>query len=223
MAVIWVNVRSAFCRCRCKLICNGCVIANQLREADQGLELKCTYCREPVPATEEAEKEEGKNVMKRVKANDPVAIREMGKKQYREGDFEGAIQYWTKAAVLGDIPAHYKLSGMYLEGRGVDRDEKKMVYHMEEAAIGGHPDARHNLGCIEGENGRVDRAMRHWIIAAKLGDDLGLEAVKSGFMNGAVSKEDYEAALRGHQAAVDAMKSEQRDAAEEFFRRRNQI
>ena len=30
-----------------------------------------------------------------------------------------------------------------------------------------------------------------------------------------VSKENYEAALRGHQAAVDATKSEQRDETEE--------
>ena len=32
-----------------------------------------------------------------------------------------------------------------------------------------------------------------------------------------VSKEDFEAALRGHQAAVDATKSQQRDAAEVFY------
>ena len=37
--------------------------------------------------------------------------------------------------------------------------------------------------------------------------------MKAGF-NGLVSKEDYEAALRGHQAAVDATKSEQREKAE---------
>jgi DNA-binding GntR family transcriptional regulator len=36
------------------------------------------------------------------------------------------------------------------------------------------------------------------------------------FVDGIVSKEDYAAALRGHQAAVDATKSKQRDAAEEF-------
>jgi len=43
-----------------------------------------------------------------------------------------------------------------------------------------------------------------------------------GFMDGVVSKEDFEAALRGHQAAVDATKSEQRDAAYKYYRQRNQ-
>ena len=63
--------------------------------------------------------------------------------------------------------------------------------------------------------------MKHFIIAAKLGDDGALEKVKKGFSIGIVSKEDFEAALRGHQAAVDATKSAQRAAAEERIKRRN--
>ena len=63
--------------------------------------------------------------------------------------------------------------------------------------------------------------MKHYIIAAKLGDDKSLDKVKLGFQMGLVSKDDYEAALRGHQAAVDATKSAQRDAAEEWYKKRN--
>jgi hypothetical protein len=37
--------------------------------------------------------------------------------------------------------------------------------------------------------------------------------VKKLFVHGFMSKEDYEAALHGHKAAVDATKSTQRDAA----------
>ena len=55
--------------------------------------------------------------------------------------------------------------------------------------------------------------MKHFIIAAKLGLDDALEALKSCYREGAVSKEDFAAALRGHQAVVDAMKSPQREAA----------
>ncbi len=55
--------------------------------------------------------------------------------------------------------------------------------------------------------------MKHFIIAAKLGDDDALDAVKQGFQRGYVSKDDYAAALRGHQAVVDETKSEQRDVA----------
>jgi tetratricopeptide (TPR) repeat protein len=154
-----------------------------------------------------------KNFMKRIKANDPAASSEMGRKQCREGDYEGAFQYWTKAAELGDLDAHYQLSCLYRDGKGVEKNEKKEVYHLEEAAIGGDPEARYNLGCHEGNRGRVDRAVKHFIISAIQGHDNALEAVKKDFTMGFVRKEDLEAALRGHQAAVDATKSQQREEA----------
>ena len=64
--------------------------------------------------------------------------------------------------------------------------------------------------------------MKHYIIAANLGLGEALEEVKQGFTDGHVSKDEYEAALRGHQAAVDATKSTQRDAAEEYYKLKNQ-
>ena len=197
--------------CCCKFICKGCSYANQKREIEQGLDQRCPYCREPVPKTDEGVDQ---NFKKRAKANDPVALCQMGKYCNLEEDYEGGIQYFTKAAVLGYADAHHNLSGMYNEGLGVERDMKKAVHHWEEAAIGGHPNARIALGIHELRSLRIERAMKHYIIAANLGNDDALERVKEGFMKGLVSKEDYEAALRGHQAAVDATKSEQRDAAE---------
>jgi tetratricopeptide (TPR) repeat protein len=196
--------------CCSKYICAGCSHANKTREIEQSLEHKCLYCREPIPDTEE---KVDQNAMKRVKANDPVTLREVGRKQYREGEYEGAFQYWTTAAELGDMEAHYNLSCLYRNGQGVEKNEKKEIYHSEEAAIGGHPNARHNLGNHEYRNGQNNRALKHWIIAANLGDDDALDMVKQGFQVDLVSKEDYEAALRGHQVAVDATKSEQREEA----------
>ncbi len=203
--------KSGIMSCCCERICDGCCYANQKREIEQGLEQRCAFCREPMPETEE---EANRNTMKRVKANDPIALRKRGQKCGREGDYEGAFGYYTRAAELGDASAHYNLSIMYQLGEGVEKDKKKAVYHTEEAAIGGHPDARHNLGCYEGKNGRHERAMKHFIIAAKLGFNDSLDEVKEGFVDGIVSKEDYAAALRGHQATVDATKSKQREEAE---------
>ena len=100
-------------------------------------------------------------------------------------------------------------------GKGVEKDEKKELHHAEQAAIGGHPDARYNLGCFEWNFGRMDRAVKHLIIAAKLGYDRSFEAVKGLYKDGYVSKEDFAAALRGHQAAIDATKSPQREEAVE--------
>jgi TPR repeat protein len=105
-----------------------------------------------------------------------------------KGDYKGAFQHNTKAAELGDIRAHYLLSIMYRQGKGVEKDVKKELHHLEQAAIGGHPVARHNLGYVEEKNGRLDRAVKHYIIAATLGFDDSL-------------------------AAVDATKSPQRDEA----------
>ncbi len=199
--------------CCSKTICFGCSYANQKREIEKRLERKCAFCREPVPTTQVGSK---KMAMERVKANDPVALSEMGKTRYHEGDYEGAVEYNAKAAALGDIDAHYHLSCLYHEGEGVEKDIKKEVYHLEEAAIGGHPSARFNLGNHEGRNGRIDRMVKHWIIAAKQGHDDALEAVKENFRRGYVSKDDSVSALRGHQVAVDATKSEQRTKAYAF-------
>ncbi|KAK1739984.1 hypothetical protein QTG54_008934 [Skeletonema marinoi] len=158
-------------------------------------------------------------MMKRVEANDPVAIYEMGVFRYEEGDYEGAFEYLTKGAELGDAGAHYLLSIMYDIGHGVEEDENKRVHHLEEAAIGGHPDARHNLSSFELRNGRMDRAVKHAIIAANLGHDISLGFLKSaykvgGLVGGLISKDDFAATLRAHQAAVDATKSAQREEAE---------
>jgi TPR repeat protein len=44
--------------------------------------------------------------MNRVKANDPVALNEMGKDRRDKGDYEGAFKYFTKAVELGSVEAH---------------------------------------------------------------------------------------------------------------------
>ena len=94
-------------------------------------------------------------------------------------------------------------------------DEKKILFHLEEAAIAGHPDARHNLACYWARKGRFDKAVKHFIIAANLGYDESLIVLKHCYNTyGSVSKNDFAAALRAHQAAVDATKSPQRDQAE---------
>jgi TPR repeat protein len=156
--------------------------------------------------------------MKRIKKNDPAAMREMGKKCDKEGDYETAFKYYTKAAVLGDADAQYSLSILYRDGEGVEKDERKEVYHLEEAAIGGHPAARHNLGIEEYHNGRFERAAKHFIIAAKLEMNDSLKGLKKLYANGHVRKEEYAAALRAYQAAVEATKSLQRDVADAYYK-----
>jgi len=200
--------------CCSQLICNGCNYANKKRESEAGLEKRCAYCREPVPTTYE---EVDKRAMKRIKKNCPVAMREMGRKCYIEGDYETALEYMTKAAKLGDIAAHNYLSLMYHEGRGVEKDNEKAIHHAELAAIAGYPVARHHLGCEEWDNGNFERARKHFIIAANLGYHNSLELIKELYANGHASKEEYADALRAYQAAVEATKSAERKKGEAYY------
>ncbi len=57
-----------------------------------------------------------------------------------------ACEWLKKAAALRDAEAHYRLADMYSKGDGVEKDRRKGMYYLEEAAIGGHPSARQNLG-----------------------------------------------------------------------------
>jgi len=192
--------------CCSKVICDGCCYVNKERELNASLKRSCPFCRHPVPATNA---EVDANVMKRAEANDLVALRKVGIQCCKKGDFIRAFEYLTKAARLGDVDAHYHLSAMYKKGEGVEKE----VYHLEAAAIAGHPEARFSLGAIEWKNGSKERAMKHLVIAANLGDDDSVKMLKQGYLRGLVSKDDFAAALRAHQAAVHGMKSPQREAA----------
>jgi hypothetical protein len=206
--------KSTFMSCCSKIICRGCDYTNQIREREAGLERRCVYCREPAPNSDE---EVDKRIMERIKKNDPAAMTQMGKKHNKEGEHDKALEYWAKAAELGDMQAHACLGELYYHEDGVEKDKEKAVYHLEKAAIGGHPGARILLADYEIENDRKERAAKHLMIAANLGCNDSLEFVKSFYVKGMCSKEDYAAALRGHQAAVNDTKSAEREKAEAFF------
>eukprot|EP00984_Skeletonema_dohrnii_P005720 scaffold2020_cov68-Skeletonema_dohrnii-CCMP3373.AAC.3 len=201
---------SSLMACCSQQICKGCGYTNAIREINEKLVERCPFCRHPTPKTQE---EAMTNLMSRVEANDTVALREFGTRCHSEGDHVSAIEQWTKAAKLGDADAHYQIFC-------VVKDTKKAINHAELAAIGGHPGARFYLGCEESRNGRYERAVKHWIIAANLGHDEALETLRKGYAVGSVSKDDFAAALRAHQAALDATKSLQRETAEAVLNKR---
>lgn len=203
--------KSKMYKCCSNYICNGCVYSH--RRSDGGR--NCPFCREP-SADEE---EDIKRLMKRVKANNPAAMIEMGNKCGKKGDYGKAVEYFTKAAELGDAGAHSILGYMYWVGEGVEKDDDKAIYHNEKAAICGNPEARHNLGCYEERNGNAERAVKHYIIAANLGLDESMKVLWEFYSAGYITKDDLEATLRTHKAAIDAMKSKERDAADAICRR----
>jgi TPR repeat protein len=130
--------------CCIKAVCKGCTYANQLREMEQSLDQRCPFCRHRMPQTKA---EADKNIMKRAEANDPAAFRELGRQRRNDGDYGSAFEYYSKAAELGDVHAHYQLACLYRIMGNVKKDyTKKAIYHWERAAIGGHPIARYILG-----------------------------------------------------------------------------
>eukprot|EP00984_Skeletonema_dohrnii_P015768 scaffold6874_cov74-Skeletonema_dohrnii-CCMP3373.AAC.3 len=204
--------KSVIYNCCYRLICLGCYYANMISEQEGRRHSICPFCREPATMTDDENK---KRQIKRIEVNDPVALRHEGVEQYHKGEYFKTFELYTKAANLGDAEAHYRLGLMYGIGLGVERDGEKNIYHLEEAAIGGHPAARWNLGIIEEENGNSERAVKHLIIAAYLGNDEAIKSLTEMYKQGTglVSKDDFAAALRAQQAAVDATKSLQREEA----------
>ena len=207
--------KSTFMSCCGKTICNGCMHAHIMsNEHDKVKALRCVFCRTPASDKEEFRKRE----RERIEANDPAVFNNKGTECYNKGDYDKAVEYWTKAAKLGNAEAHYQLGCTYENGEGgVEKDEEKEVYHLEKAAIGGHPEARYNLACYEEENGNMERAVKHWIIAANLGCGDSMKELLEAYKNGHVTKEEYGTTLRTHQAAIEATKSSQREAAYTFI------
>ena len=73
--------------------------------------------------------------------------------------------------------------------------------------------ARHNIGVIEKDAGNMNRAMKHFMIAARAGYDDSLNQIRKCYVSGHATKADFEKALRAHKEANDEMKSDHRDAA----------
>ena len=204
--------KRSFYSCCSSYICDGCDYSNDMSNGGD----RCPFCREPAPKDD---KEHEKRIVKRVKANDPAAMCYLGTKRYHEGDHDKAFEYWTKAAELEDMDAHYLLSVVYYKGEGVAKDEEKEVYHWEKAAMGGHPIARHNLAVTEERNDNIDRAVKHFIIAANLGYEKSMKELWRHYSDGNIAKGELETTLRTHKAAIDAMKSPQREAVEAWRER----
>ena len=90
-------------------------------------------------------------------------------------------------------------------------------FMMEEAAITGLTDARFSLAGHEMKKGRIERAVKHLVIAANLGCDSSMEALKDAYKDKLVSKEDLDSALRAYQDVLNETKSPQREAAKQFL------
>ncbi|EJK55623.1 hypothetical protein THAOC_24629 [Thalassiosira oceanica] len=197
--------------CCMKRICKGCAMAALKR----GM-IDCPFCRTPLPDNDAGVLA---LLQARVGKKDPDAINHLGQ-EYMQGSLglqksmRRAIGRWMEAAELGSVGALYNLGVAHERGAGVGQDTEKASKFYTKAAMQGCVQSRHNLGCFEGKKGNHHRAVRHFLISAKMGDKDSVEAIKKRFVQGLATKEQYAEALRGYQEAVEEMKSHDRDEAE---------
>ena len=206
------------------MICSGCIHApvydNEGNEVDK---YKCPFCRIPTPYTNEEANERTK---KRVETGDANAIRNVGCDS-RDGvngfpqDHTKALELFHRAAVLGNPNAYCSIGYAYDTGEGLEVDKKKAKHYYELAAIKGDVYARHNLGLLEEMKGNTERALKHYMISVKSGQNILLQTIQQLYSNGQASKDDYTKALQSYQAYLDEIKSDARDkaaAAQEHYR-----
>ena len=120
---------------------------------------------------------------------------------------------YHRAAELGHTASCHNIGVFYDTGEGVEIDKKKAVHYWELAAIGGCVIARYNLGLREKKAGNIDRAFKHFMIAARGGYAKSLKQIKQLCTNGHVTDEDYTEALQSYQEYLGEIKSKQRDEA----------
>ena len=135
-------------------------------------------------------------------------------------DFAKANELYLKGGELGCAVAYYNLAVSYINGVGIEVIKKKAKHYWELAAINGEINARHDLGCVELDAGNHHRAMQHFILSANAGYKKSLDPVKRGFIDGIVTKNEYENTLRAYQERYNEMKSEDRNKFAEALRQR---
>ena len=192
--------------CCGKTICGGCLYAVAQRDKDQ----KCPFCRTPAPKSEEEQLE---RLEKRMEVGDADAIHNQGL-NYLTGryglqkDYTEAFGLLVQAVELGCAEAYNSIGTTFYDGKGVDMDAKKAKYYYDLAAIGGDVTARHNLGNAENNACNVNRALKHYMIAAGSGQSDSVKAIRELYSNGLATKDDYTKALRAYQAHLNEIKSE---------------
>lgn len=80
-----------------------------------------------------------------------------------------AFYYYKTAADKGHITAKYNTALCYLNGRGVTKDEKKLIKYMSDAAWCGHWPAAYWLGYYYQQNNDISSAKLFYKISAKKG------------------------------------------------------
>ena len=90
---------------------------------------------------------------------------------------------------------------------------KKAKFHYEAAAMAGDEVARSNLGCMEAQSGNMERAVKHWTIAASAGEYNAMHNLLIAFNQVSTSRATIDTTLAAYNNSCAEMRSDARDAA----------
>ena len=198
------------------MICCGCDCAPVYDNLGNEIsEKKCPFCRTP---THKLDEEYNERLQKRVEVGDAEAIFHLGN-YYRDAehgfpqDDVKALELFMWAGDLGSADAYNSIGYAYSNGEGAEIGKKKADHYFKLAAMAGDEVARYNLGVVEEDEGNMNRALKHYMIAAEGGEPDSLKEIQKLYSNGQATKDDYTKALRAYQTYLGEIKSTQRDEA----------
>ena len=150
----------------------GCIFADKKREAEGRLQHKCPFCRTVSPQNS------GRTIDEKGKSERSRCNELNGIKKIQGRRLQRSVRVLDEGSRIRRCRGAFWIINLVSYGEGAEKDEKKQLHHTEQAAIAGHPYAIHNLALSEDEDGRLDKAVKHWIIDAKLGAAKSLDNLR---------------------------------------------
>ena len=215
--------------CCGKTICQGCMTSQikvdvlEGRQSGSGAVMNCPFCREKICEDDIAQEQ----ILKLAKAGNHAALFTTatcyfdGIEGYKQDESE-AVKWCQRAVEAGSAKAAMMLAECYQDGDGVEKDDAMRLFYLKKACeIGTEPNAFWELGAYFMDTEEVEEGMLNFRKAAICGmsDDYLFEALRFGFMNGCITKEEYAFTLRENQAAANEFKSEGREFAKMMMAR----
>jgi hypothetical protein len=124
-------------------------------------------------------------------------------------DHTKAVELYTSSAELGC--SHNNLAGVYHEPGGKKKKDN-FHYNYKVAAMAGDEAPRYQIGAHEFVSNKIDRAMKHWTIAASAGEHKAMHELITIFRFGRISRESIDLTLTSYNNSCAKMRSEARDA-----------
>jgi hypothetical protein len=123
------------------------------------------------------------------------------------GNMSEAVQWYRKAAELGNASAQDRFGTMYIDGRGVKQDYKEAVKWFRKAAAQGYAEAYRHLGLMyaRGEGVPQDyfEAVEWFRKAAEQGDVYAYVHLGEAYQSGDGVPQDYLEAVKWYRKAAE--------------------